>query len=70
MNGIKDSDGRGVIGHPEAYGVPRPGIRSELELQTNLKLQHPPCGIKPVAQCSQDTTDLIAPQQERLILVF
>ena len=58
------------FGRPVAYGVPRPGIRSEPQLQPKPQLQqhwtlNPRAGpgIKPVSQCSQEA-DPIAPQWE------
>ena len=53
------------------YGVPRPGIRSEVQLpsipqlQPRLALTH--CGglgIKPASRCCREAADTTAPQQE------
>ena len=62
------------FGCPTAYGVPRQGIRgSDPSHSCNLSYScdnarsSTHCaglGIEPVSQCSRDTADLIAPQQE------
>ena len=60
-----------VFGRPAAYGTPRPGITSEPQPQTKLKLrQQQICnllcqaGIKPASQYSQDTASPVVPQQK------
>lgn len=61
------------FGHREAYGVPGPEIRFELQLQSKLQLQQ--CWIlnncagleiEPASQRSQDAEHLVMPQQELL----
>ena len=59
------------FGRPEAYGAPRPEIRSEPQLQPKPQLWQcwilTPCvwqGIKPVSQCSQNATNHVVPQGE------
>ena len=58
-----------LFGCLEASGVPGPGIRSKLQLQPMLQMQqwqhhilNPLHGT--ASQCSWETTDLVAPQQE------
>lgn len=46
------------FGHPEAYGVPVPGIRSQWQLQTMLQLQ---LGMKPACWPCRDAADPIVP---------
>ena len=61
------------FGHHSAYGVPRPGIRSELQLwpmpqlwQCGILTHCARPGVKPASQCSRDTTKPIAPQWNSL----
>ena len=60
-----------LSGHPTAYGVPGPGIRSDSQLQPRPQLWqqwiHNHCaglGIKPVSRCPRDTTTRFVPQQD------
>ena len=52
-------------GHPAAYGVPWPGIRSKPQLR-QCQILNPVCWawIEPASQHSRDTTGPVAPQQE------
>lgn len=59
------------FGTPTAYGVPRPGIRSELQWQPKPELwqcrsltHYARLEIEPASQYSQDTADPLAPQPE------
>ena len=51
-----------------------PGQGSDLSHNCNLSLScgnpHAGPGIEPASQCSQDTTDLVAPQREHLNLFY
>ena len=59
------------FGHPMAYGIPRPGIRSELQLRAMPQLYNAGSltrcagvGIEPAFLCSRDTADSVGPQQD------
>ena len=59
------------FGRPAAYGAPRPGIRSELQLQPMLHLwQHQILNalcharMEPACQYSRDTIDLVCATAE------
>lgn len=56
-------------GHPTAYGVLRPGIRPELQLQPEATRDPLTCcaarGIEPVSWCFRDA-DLVGPHWELL----
>ena len=60
-----------IFGCPTAYGVPRPGMRTELQLPPKLQLQqywnfNPLCqpGIQSASQCSQDAAKPVVPEQK------
>ena len=60
-----------IFGHPKAYGVPGPGIRSELQLSKAAAILDPltDCtrlGVKPESWHCRDTADPLAAQQEHL----
>ena len=60
-----------------AFGVPRPGIRSELQLQSATAAAMPNpltycarLGIEPASWCRRDPADPIAPQWEPHEVIF
>ena len=62
-----------IFGCPATYGVTRPGIRSEPQLELSCSCSNTRSltycagqGIKPTSQSSQDTADPLAPQLESL----
>ena len=65
------------FGHPMAYGVPGPGIRSKPQLQPKPQLWqcwilNPLCwaGVELMSQHSQDTANSIEPKNIRIIIAF